>query len=210
VKLIVFGATGGVGQQLVSQALAQGHTVTAFARRAEAVTTKHAGLVVVQGDVLNKGAVTQAVAGHEVVLSALGTRGGEVTPALIEGTRHIIDAVTRHGVSRSLWVSSFGVGESMAQMGWFARSVFVPLFLKRALEEKEVQERIIVESDTEWIIARPGGLTDGPLTGVYQCVRSDARISVGRPEISRADVADFLLKNLADTKHLCQAVGLTY
>lgn len=205
-KLIIFGATGGTGRQLVDQALAQGHTVTAFVRRPEALTTQHANLTVVQGDVTDAAAVERAVAGHDVVLSALGTRGG---PAVLpEGTRNILAVMAKHGVRRSIWVSSFGVGDSMAQMGWLARTVIVPLFLKAALAEKEVQEKIIRESAGDWIIARPGGLTDGPLTGKYRITGPGDK--VGRPSISRADVADFMLKNLVDTRHVRKAVGLTY
>ena len=206
-RLIIFGATGGTGQHMVAQALAQGHTVTAFVRRPEAVTTQHAGLSLVQGDILDAAAVAGAVAGHDVVLSALGTRSGP--PVLPEGTRNILVAMDRAGVRRSLWVSSFGVGESRQQMSWIARTVIVNLFLKDAIAEKEIQERYIRESSGDWIIARPGGLTDGPRTGVYR-ILADPKDQVGRPTISRADVADFLLKNLTDTRYVRRGVGLTY
>ena len=205
-KLLIFGATGGTGQQLVTQALAESHTVTAFVRHPEAVTTQHANLSIVQGDIVDAVAVADAVAGHDAILSALGTRTG---PAVLpEGTRNILAAMERAGIRRSLWVSSFGVGDSMAQMGWLARTVIVPLFLKAALAEKEVQEKIIRESAGDWIIARPGGLTDGPLTGVYRVIGPGDK--VGRPAISSADVADFMLKNLTDTRYVRRAVGLTY
>jgi putative NADH-flavin reductase len=206
-KLLIFGATGGTGQALVTQALAQGHTVTAFVRRPEAVTTQHANLGIVQGDILDAAAVAAAVAGHDVVLSALGTRGDD-KPVLPDGTRNILAALELADIRRSLWVSSFGVGDSIAQMGWIARTLIVNLFLKKAIAEKEIQERYIRESSGDWIIARPGGLTDGPLTGTYRVTGPGDK--VGRPAISRADVADFLLKNLTDTRYVRRAVGLTY
>ncbi|MGQ9840746.1 MAG: NAD(P)-dependent oxidoreductase [Anaerolineae bacterium] len=205
-KLLIFGATGGTGRQLVTQALAQGHYVTAFVRCPEALATEHANLTLFQGDITDAAAVERAVAGHDVVLSALGTRGGP--PVLPAGTRHILTAMRLHGIRRSIWVSSFGVGDSMAQMGWVARYVIVPLFLKAALAEKEEQERIIMADDSDWIIVRPGGLTNGPLTGRYRVVGPGEK--VGRPVISRADVADFMLKNLADPRYVRRAVGLTY
>jgi putative NADH-flavin reductase len=208
VKLVVFGATGGTGQEIVKQGLEAGHEVVAFARRPEAVAIQNARLTVAQGDVLDKAAVARAIAGCDAILSALGTRGGP--SALIEGTRNIIAAAGAQGAPRSLWVSSFGVGESLDQMGWFARNVIAGMFLKAALEEKAIQERLIMESGLPWIIARPGGLTDGPRTGQYQSVPSDARVSLNRIQISRADVADFLLKNLTDQKWVGQAVGLVY
>ena len=134
-KLVVFGATGGTGHQIVTQALAQGHTVTAFVRRPEAVTTQHANLSIVQGDILDAAAVAAALAGHDVVLSALGTRGDD-KPVLPDGTRNILAAMAQAGIRRSLWVSSFGVGDSIAQMGWLARTVIVNLFLKRRSPRK--------------------------------------------------------------------------
>lgn len=205
-KLIVFGATGGTGQQLVTQALAQGHAVTAFVRRPEMMTTQHAALTVVQGDVTAAAAVAAAMAGHEVVLSALGTRGG---PALLpDGTRKILEAMAQAGIRRSLWVSSFGAGDSLKQMGWLAQTLIVKGLLRQAIEEKNAQERIIMASGGDWIIARPGGLTDGPLTGQYRVTGPGDK--VGQPSISRADVADFMLKNLVDTRYICKAVGLTY
>ncbi len=207
-KLVVFGATGGTGQAIVSQALSQGSQVVAFARRPEAVTAQGANLTIAQGDVLDREAVSKAVAGCDVILSALGTRGGP--SALVEGTRNILDAAKANGGLKSLWVSSFGVGDSIEQMGWFTRNVIANMFLKSTLEEKAEQEKLIMESGLPWIIARPGGLTDGPLTGQYQCVPSSAKVSLNRVQISRADVADFLLKNLTDQRWLGQAVGLAY
>ncbi len=205
-KLIIFGATGGTGRQCVDQALAQGHQVTAFVRRPEAVTAQHAHLTVVPGDITDAAAVERAVAGHDAVLSALGTRGG---PAVLpEGTRHILDAMRTHGIRRSIWVSSFGAGDSLQQMGWFAQAIIVKGFLRKAIAEKENQEQIIMADDSDWIIARPGGLTDGPLTGKYRITGPGDR--VGQPTISRADVADFMLKNLTDGRYVRKAVGLTY
>jgi putative NADH-flavin reductase len=205
-KLLVFGATGGTGRQCVDQALAQGHQVTAFVRQPAALAVQHPDLTIIQGDITDQDAVQRAIPGHDVVISALGTRGG---PAVLpEGTRNILAAMEQAGIRRSLWVSSFGVGDSQQQMGWIARTVIVNLFLKNAIAEKEIQERYIRESAGDWIIARPGGLTDGPLTGTYRVTGPGDK--VGRPSISRADVADFLLKNLTDPSSVRRAIGLTY
>jgi putative NADH-flavin reductase len=206
VKLLIFGATGGTGRECVNQALAEGHRVTAFVRRPEAITTQHANLTVVQGDVTDAAAIAAAVAGHDVVISALGTRGGP--SGLVEGTHNILEAMKTHGVRRSLWVSSFGAGDSLKQMGWLSQTLIVKGFLRQAIQEKNAQEKIIVVSGHDWIIARPGGLTDGPLTHKYRVTGPGDK--VGRPSISRADVADFLLKNLTDARYVHQAVGLTY
>ena len=204
-KLIIFGATGGTGRQCVDQALAQGHQVTAFVRQPEALAIQHPDLTIIQGDITDQGAVRRAIAGHDVILSALGTRGG---PAVLpEGTRNILEAMASHGVRRSLWVSSFGAGDSLKQMGWLSQTLIVKGFLRQAIQEKNAQEQIIMASGGDWIIARPGGLTDGPLTGTYRVTGPGDK--VGRPSISRADVADFMLRNLTDTRYERRAVGLT-
>ena len=205
-KLIIFGATGGTGRQCVDQALAQGHQVTAFVRQSAALTVQHPDLTIIQGDITDQDAVQRAIPGHDVVISALGTRGG---PAVLpEGTRNILEAMASHGVRRSLWVSSFGAGDSLQQMGWLSQTLIVKGFLRQAIQEKNAQEKIILASGGDWIIARPGGLTDGPLTGTYRVTGPGDK--VGRPSISRADVADFMLKNLTDTRYARRAVGLTY
>jgi putative NADH-flavin reductase len=205
-KLLVFGATGGTGRQCVDQALAQGHQVTAFVRQSAALTVQHPDLTIIQGDITDQDAVQRAIPGHDVVISALGTRGG---PAVLpEGTRNILEAMASHGVRRSLWVSSFGAGDSLQQMGWLSQTLIVKGFLRQAIQEKNAQEQVILASGGDWIIARPGGLTDGPLTGTYRVTGPGDK--VGRPSISRADVADFMLKNLTDDRYVQKAVGLTY
>jgi putative NADH-flavin reductase len=206
-RLLVLGATGGTGQALLSQGLEQGHRMTAFVRNPAALEAR-TGLTIAQGDVTDAAVVRRAVVGHEAVLSALGPRGGQYG-VLPGGVRNIVEAMREAGIGRLLYVSSFGAGDSLAQMGWTARQVFVPLFLRKALAEKEIEEQIIRASDLDWIIARPGGLEDGPRTGVYRCI-TDVREKVGRPHIARADVADFMLKNLIDERFVRQAVGLTY
>lgn len=206
-KLLVFGATGGTGQALVSQGLEQGHQVTAYVRNPAAVASRE-GLTVVQGDVTNVELVTKAIAGQDVVLSTLGSRGGP-EGVIAEGARNIIAGMSATGVRRLIYVTSFGVGDSLEQMGWFARTVVVGMFLKKALAEKELEEQAIRSSSVDWTIVRPGSLEDGPKTGSYRCV-TDPSEKLGRPRIARADVADFMLKNLSSDQFIRKAVGLTY
>jgi len=209
VKLVIFGATGGTGRQLVEQALEQGHTVTTCVRMGSQLEVAHPNLHIFRCNVMDASAVLASVFDKDVVISALGSRG-QGRPDLIQGTRNILAAMQECGVRRSFWVTSFGTGESYRQMGWFARNIIVKGFLRAAIEEKEIQEHLIRESDGEWTIVRPGGLTNGPRTGAYRIIPSDAKERVGRPEISRADVADFILKNLSGGSYVRQAVGLSY
>ncbi len=206
-KLLLFGATGGTGQALLSQALEQGHAVTAFVRKPAALAARD-GLTVVQGELTDAAGVQAVVAGQDAVLSALGGRGDQSTP-ISEGTKVIVDAMGKASVRRLIYVTSFGVGDSLEQMGWFSRNVVAGMMLKNVLAAKELEEAAIMQSGLDWTIARPGGLEDGPRTGVYQCI-TDTTEKVGRPRISRADVADFMLKSLAESKYVGKAVSLTY
>jgi putative NADH-flavin reductase len=206
-KLLVFGATGGTGQALVSQALEQGHQVTAFVRNPAALSARD-GLSVIQGELSDAAAIAAAVTGQAAVLCALGNRGGQ-TGVLPAGVKNIVEAMDAAGVRRLVYVTSFGVGDSLEQMGWFARQVVAGMMLKKTLAEKELEEEAIRASKVDWIIVRPGSLEDGTRTGVYRCV-TDSKETVGRPRISRADVADFMLKNLTEAQFVRRAVGLTY
>ena len=208
-RLLVFGATGGTGRQVVRLALEQGHQVTAFARpgvRRAAVTPRHANLVVFAGDVLDAAAVSEAVAGHDAMVSALGTREGDDW-ILPQATEHICAAMRQHDVRRLTCVTTLGVGESRTQLG--PTFAVLAVDLRETLAEKEAQEQVIRKCGLDWIIVRPGALTDGPRTGAYRCV-TDPAVALPRALISRADVADFILKHLAGDEYLRQAVSLAY
>jgi putative NADH-flavin reductase len=208
-KLLVFGATGGTGREIVTQAQEHGDVVTAFARNPADITTQHGNLKVVQGDVLDYPSVEAAMKGQNAVLSALGARSLGKTTLLSVGTQNIIRAMEQHGVRRFVCESSLGVGDSKGQFGWLFDFIVLPLVLRHVYRDKEVQERYIKESNLDWVIVRPAALTNGPRTGVY---RSDLKGSHGSfmPKISRADVADFMLKQLTENTHLRMTPGLWY
>ncbi|MBO2012751.1 NAD(P)-dependent oxidoreductase [Hymenobacter negativus] len=208
-NLLIFGATGGTGRQLLTQALAQGHTVTAFARQPSTLPPAQAGLRIVQGNVLDYQAVQQVLPGHDAVLSALGAPGNQKDAVRSLGTRHILQAMEEAGVRRFVCLTTLGMGDSKAALPWVYSYFLVPLFLRHAFADSEIQEDYIRQSQADWTIARPATLTDGPRTGRYQ--QGFAATAKGlRMKISRADVADFMLGQLHDPAHLRQAVSLSY
>lgn len=97
----------------------------------------------------------------------------------------------------------------MAQMRWVARKIMVPFFLRKALEEKEIEEGIIRANTLDWIIVRPDDPDDGLWTGVYRCM-IEPHAKVGQSRTTRADVADFILQNLMDERFVHRAVALTF
>ena len=205
-KLVVFGATGPTGRELVSQALEQGHEVTAFARRPVPIDNVR----VVQGDAMRDPySVAEALHGQDAAVSALGL-GKVLIPNRFfqRSIENIVPAMERAGVKRLVWMSSYGVGDT-------ARDAPLPLPLRLAYStllaavfaDKEKGERTLRASTLDWTIVYPVTLTDGPRTGTY---RAGAELKLdGMPSISRADVAHFMLRELADNAYVKRGVVLS-
>lgn len=208
-KIVIFGATGGTGRELVRQALAQGHQVTVFARNPGRLMMEHEDLPVVRGTVLDPEAVEAAVSGQEAALSALGALTLKKNTILSDGTKNIIEAMEKCGVRRFVCESSLGVGDSNGQLGFLYDYILIPFFMRHVFADKEVQERYIRESSLDWIIVRPAALTNGPRTGVYRALLAPERFT-GKPQISRADTAEFMLKQLTENTYLRKTPGLAY
>jgi putative NADH-flavin reductase len=211
-KLIVFGATGGTGRHLLEQALAEGHVVTAFVRNPSKQDVTAPDLSLVAGDVMDATAVEQAMAGHDAVLVALGAPARNKGSIRSEGTRNIIRAMEKSGVRRLICQTSLGYGDSrqvLERTAFHFKYIVAPLFLRGVFADHERQEELIKQSKLDWIIVRPGNLTDGARTGQYRhgFAATDKNITVS---VSRADVADFMLKQLRDDTYLRKTPGLSY
>jgi putative NADH-flavin reductase len=131
------------------------------------------------------------------------------THVLSEGTRNIVRAMEKQGVRRFICESSLGVGDSKWRLGLLNNLIAVPLFLRNVFADKETQEGIIRESALEWVIVRPTVLTNGARRGVYRA-GSDIGHWLIPTRISRADVAEFMLKQVTDDSYLHQSPGLAY
>jgi uncharacterized protein YbjT (DUF2867 family) len=205
-KIIVFGATRGVGREAVAQALAQGHEVTAFARRPDAVA-KAPGLRVVAGDASDARAVEEAVAGHDAVLTSLGSRPWIRQKICSLGTRNITRAMEARGVRRIVVVSSFGVGPSREQVPLIGRALFVRPILGPDFDDKEIMERELRASSLDWVIVQPVFLTDGARRGGVRSWTGERWD--GGAFISRADVASFALEQLTSDEFLRQSPAIS-
>jgi len=206
-KLIIFGATGTIGRHLVDQALSQSHQVTAFARKPLALKLDHQDLTRHTGDVLDRGAVADAVRGHDAVLIALGSgRKGTVRSV---GTKHVVEAMERHGVRRLVCQTTLGAGDSRTNLNFFWKRIMFGLFLREVYADHEAQEAFIKQSNLDWIIVRPGAFTDGPASGAYKHGFPPTEKNL-KLKISRADVANFMLQQLTDDTYLRRSPGLSY
>lgn len=206
-KLLIFGSTGGMGHQLIGLALAQGHDVAAFARDPAKLKVEYSSLEVVQGDVMELSSVENALHGREAVLCSLGAgRKGTVRAV---GTRNIILAMEKAGVRRLICQTTLGVGDSWDNLNFFWKYVMFGGLLRPAYADHVLQEHYVRDSSLDWTIARPGAFTDGKHTGEYRHGFSATDRTI-KLKISRADVADFMLKQLTDDTYLHASPGVSY
>jgi putative NADH-flavin reductase len=204
-NIAVFGATGGTGLELVRLALAQGHTITAFVRDPSRLSFHVQALRSVVGDVLDADCVAQAVAHQVAVIVALGSSDRKERSVRSVGTANVIRAMQAAGGRRLVVVSAGGVGDSYGQAPLVLKLI-IKTMLKNTYTDHEQQEQYVRASGLEWVIVRPAMLTNGPATGRFE----NGVSSIGLPEgkVARADVAGFLLQQLADDSNLGRAVSI--
>lgn len=208
-KLLVIGASRGIGLNVVQQALQAGHDVTAVARHTDRLVMHHKRLKVIKGDILNKHIIEEAVNGQDAVCVTIGVKPTrQLVSVFSQGTHNIVEAMKRASCKRLICVTGIGAGESKGHGGFLYDRIFHPLLLKNIYEDKDRQEAIVRESGLDWVIVRPGFLTNGPRTGRYRVLTNLNGVTAGR--ISRADVADFILRESREMRHRGQTPLLTY
>ncbi|WP_316744454.1 NAD(P)H-binding protein [Streptomyces sp. MK7] len=209
-NLTVFGATGGVGQEIVRQALAAGHRVTAVVRDPARLTVTGEGLEVLRADLASPEAVRPAVAGRDAVLSGLGARSRKEAGVATRLTRTVLGAMEAEEVRRLLVVSAGPVGPEPADAGAVDRTArkVISALLKDVYADLREMEAELARSTTDWTVVRPPRLQNKPLTGTYRTVIG------GFPPrgrfIARADVAHAMLTMLDDPATVKQGVGVAY
>jgi putative NADH-flavin reductase len=197
-RIAVFGATGGTGQELLRQALAAGHQVVALARRPEAVAAQDERLRVVEGDVLRPEDVASAVAGADAVISALGIgMHRHATTVYSAGTGNVIDAMKTAGVRRLLCVSTSSLElPPPRRITEFAVSRMLHAILAAPYSDMALMERAVRTSGLDWTLVRAARLTNAAPTGRYRTM-VDEKLP-GCWSISRADLAGYLLDRVTD------------
>lgn len=208
-KLTVFGATGRTGVPLVEQALAAGHDVTAFVRDRSELKPAHEHLTVVEGDAYTGEGVERAVTGADAVCSVLGqTSSGPDDLQTVAG-RHILTAMSTAGVERFVTLTGAGVRDDDEQvtLSGKAMGLALKLFAKSVLEDARTHVADVRESDTDWTVVRGPRLTEGEHTGEYR----HGALSLGvQAKISRADVADFMLRVVEDDSYVHEMPLVSY
>jgi putative NADH-flavin reductase len=204
VIVLIIGASRGIGLETVKAALCAGHSVRAFARSARRIPVDHRNLEKMPGDALQMAAVKRALTGVDVVIQSLGvTAGPEIilksTQLFSTATRVLVTAMDEAQVKRLICVTGFGAGDSRGRGGFLYSAAF-HLLLGRIYDDKDLQERIVRRSKLDWVIVRPVILTNAPKTSAYRALVDPRDWTCGF--ISRADVADFLVKQIDDDAFL--------
>jgi putative NADH-flavin reductase len=199
-KLLVFGASGQTGQAVVREALARGHSVSAFVRDPAKLGAVTGNVRVIRGDVADAATVAQAMPQHDAVVSTLGVGTPlQHDPVVIAGIGHILTAMQDGGVRRLVYQSFIGVRESRAAVGFVLRFI-APLPLRHEIADHEKKEAMIRASAIDWTIVRPPKLTTG--TRSQYRVGEDIRTLAPVPTLSRSDVAHFIVGELENPQYV--------
>lgn len=208
-RILIIGASQGTGALAVREALKRGHEVTAFARNPMKLQMQDPRLTKLTGNFHQQQSVAAAVRGHDAVIvtaSATSLKAFKENPHYFsQGTEYVIAAMQANAVRRLVILSALGTGESRKLANFFVDKLVISLLLRTPFEDHERQEALVRKSGLDWVIARPGRLTNGP--GRKQYVKKTA-IEPVPMAISRADVADFLVEATENDLWLHQAVQL--
>jgi putative NADH-flavin reductase len=206
-NVLVIGGTRGLGRAVVTAAHGAGHTLTAMARHAADFSEATTGIRLVLGDAADATDIDRAVAGQHAVVWTVGVPA-TLRPVDVRsrGTQFLLDAMARHGVRRLVCVTGVGAGDDRGKRGFLHERVLKPLLRKSIDADRHRQETQVRGSGVDWTIVQPAALTSGPATGLYQTLTDAAPGAFKR--ISRADVADFIVANLAAPDYVHATVVL--
>ncbi len=209
-KVIVFGAAGGTGIEVVKQALEAGYQVTAVVRNPEKFTLIHPNLVVKLGDVTLANTIDKVIKDKDVVISAIGNRSTQPTTLYSEGIKNILDAMQQNNVHRLICISAGGLDVN-PKASFFVR-LLTKYVLQRILKEPyadlRIMEKLVLQSGTDYTIIRPSRLLDKPVTGKYNV---GINTNITNPfSIARADVAHFIVNHISDNETFKSITSISY
>jgi len=208
-RLLIVGANGRLGRLLVEQGLAAGHDVGAFVRSPASFTITDSRLTVVAGDLTDAEAVRAAVSGWDAVLAVVAAPPRKATTLFSAGAENLIAAMGQHGIRRLLWVTSAGVDPiDAAAQGLLFNKIIRPLLLKQMYADAGLSEKLLLAADIDWTVLHPPALNDGEGTGTYRV--EVPHVPTGGKNISRADLAGFMLKVAVGGDYVRQIVAISY
>lgn len=202
-RILIVGATGGLGQDSVAEALVRGHETAALVRDPGRVAFSET-VELVTGDVLDPASLRPAVIGRDAVICALGTPSPRRPSTLLEqGTKNLVVAMRSEGARRLVCVALLGTGSSRANASFFYREVILRV-LASMLPDKEAQEQAVRASDLDWVLVRPPRFVTGKREGSIRVIREGEPGRLGN--VVRADLARFVVDCATTNTYLREAV----
>jgi putative NADH-flavin reductase len=200
-KVLVLGASGKTGALVVERALAEGHQVTVLVRDSTKLSGN--GYHVIAGDATVPGDILRAVEGVDAVIDTIGgPTPYKDTTLERKAAQNTIEAMQANHIRRLIVVSMMGIGSSSEQAPFWYEHLLMPTFLRGSTKDKEAMEQEVHTSNLDFVIARPPILKDDPPTGSVMILEGDVK----GHQITRGDLADFLVDQLASDQYVGQAV----
>jgi putative NADH-flavin reductase len=203
-RVVVLGATGGIGRSVVDAARAAGHEVVAFGRDPSRLASLGHGVVIATGDATDGDAVARSLVGADAVINALGptTRSREEVSRFETIARNLIAGMRGAGVRRLVDLGGAGITlrDEHKPLGGRIASLIVRAIVPHVVAAKQREYEIIADSDLDWTIVRPPRVTERPATG-----RTTAGERLAGRSITRDDLARFMVEQLTDTTYVRKA-----
>jgi putative NADH-flavin reductase len=209
-KIALFGASGKTGQQFLEQSLAKGYIIKALARNPANIKVTSERLEVTAGDVLNEADVVKTVAGTDVVVSLFGHVKGSPEWLQTKGTQLIVNAMKKHGVKRIISLSGGGLPypeKDQPKLPDLIIRMLMKVAVPKILNDAIRHHKVLQESGLKWVIVRGPRLTNDPKKGTYRIGWVGVNAST---KISRADLADFILRQVEDERFNYQMPFVSY
>lgn len=209
-KIIVFGATGGTGAQVVKQALEKNYKVIVIVRNPNSFAVKHPNLKIVKGDVLDSISFQNELKNVDAVVSCLGIQKNVPTTVYSEGIKNIAIAMNNNSINRVICLSAGAVivpPKTSFFMKFIIKNVLQRLF-KHLYADMRIMENRISETNLNWTIIRPSWLRDSKFTGVYRTSINEHLQSPSK--ISRPDLAHYIVNHLFDEKTFQSRIEISY
>jgi putative NADH-flavin reductase len=209
-NIVVLGANGGIGRQVVEVALKQGHRVTAILRNPAKLTITHPNLIIVKGDIMKPETLEKYLENKDVVISAIGKNSLKETTLYSQGSKNLLNVLKKMVTTRIFFISASGLDVNPSHNFFIrlATKYILQRLLKNMYADLERMEKIVKESDQNWTIMRPPQLTNRPFTGHYRFAVNG--FLKGGSRISRADLAHFMISNITNTAIYKKTVEVAY
>lgn len=211
-KVIIFGATGFAGQAVLKEALAQNHQVTILVRNKSAISIPDKSLTIIEGNVLDRKKVSEALANQEAVIQCLGAGGKSIVQPntfISDATKIIVEEMEKLEVKRLIAMSNVGAGNSIGFLPWYFTKIILPRFmkwLKVVIDDKNRMEPMIMNSQLNWTIVRCPNIVDKPAKGRCHATLDGKGLKLS---ITLGDMAAFLVQQLTDGRFSKQAPSIS-